>query len=131
MSYVGTLDVLSYPDSNNNNAEIFLNYIVQPKSIPAPLYYWRVIHDPERNEAVGFLGLNDPHTTDDTTHLLCGHVCDQLDWIDLAGTIEDWETAKKGQMTCCAAEDLKLLIDFAPDLSDGSGQWPTLMATGT
>ena len=31
--------------------------------IPAPLYFWKVIHDEVRGEATAFVGLNDPHAS--------------------------------------------------------------------
>ena len=59
--YTGTFGLLEYPDSNNNLKALFL---LQDKYIPAPKYYWKILFNEVTKEAVGFVGLNDPHSED-------------------------------------------------------------------
>ena len=40
--YSGTSGILTFPDTNNNQQQIFL---YEDKYVPAPLYYWKVIQD--------------------------------------------------------------------------------------
>lgn len=92
-----------------------------PYALPVPKYFWKVVHDPSKDEAAAFLGLNDVHSEDVVTYL-CENRCQDLTWIHFEVEEED-----HGHLTCCSAEDLKKLIPDAPDLRGPDGRWPTLM----
>ena len=55
----GTYEVLEFPNKDKKPTGIFLAKI--ESAVPAPKYYWKVVHDPETKRAAAFIGLNDPH----------------------------------------------------------------------
>ena len=56
MVYTGTYGNLQY-----HNQDIFLYEQDGQEWIQAPLYFWKVLHNSIDNEAVAFIGTNDPH----------------------------------------------------------------------
>ena len=80
--YTGTYEWLRYPDKDGVEQPIFL-YIEDGKRwIPAPKYYWKVIHNKATNEAVAFVGVNDPHTPERPEWLCRQDACPGLSWVD-------------------------------------------------
>ncbi len=63
--HTGVLGRLTLPDEDGTMKELFLgcgdDLSSTPGLIHVPLYYWKVLHDPDRKEAVAFVGLNNPH----------------------------------------------------------------------
>lgn len=106
--------------SNNNLRTFFLYKKDSAEYIPAPLYYWKVLHDSVKNEAIAFLGLNDPHATQSPAPL-CQDKCAGISWVD-------WNIGEidSGFMSCCSVEELRGKISFLPDLST-NGEWPKVM----
>ena len=94
--YTGTSGLLQFPDVNNNDQDI---YLYNSQYVPAPLYYWKVLHDPTTNTAAAFIGLNNPHATAAPTEL-CSNTCSQMAWVD-------WEMTDLpgGYMYCCSLEE--------------------------
>ena len=121
MLYTGTVDVLTYMDSANVPTELFLwydGYKQITQGIPAPLYYWKIIYDEANDEGVAFLGLNNPHSLD-VTNYPCENVCNQISWLEKY--VPDIEEEEKGQMTCCAINELADVIDFKPNFTNEQG----------
>ncbi len=56
--YTGTFGQTVYPNVSGEQTPI---YLYAGELVPAPLYYWKVVHDPEAGRAAAFVGLNDPH----------------------------------------------------------------------
>ena len=55
--YQGTQDILSYANKDGVDTELYLDYISRGKvkaKIPIPLYFWKIIHDEEKNEGSDF-----------------------------------------------------------------------------
>ena len=55
--YQGTQDILSYANKDGVDTELYLDYISRGKvkaKIPFPLYFWKIIHDEEKNEGLDF-----------------------------------------------------------------------------
>ena len=63
--YTGTYGQLEYLGT-----PIFLHTDNGESFIPAPLYFWKVIHNAVKGEATAFVGLNDPHASGAPT-LMC------------------------------------------------------------
>ena len=77
--WTGTYGVLQYPDENGNDVDIYLFLDGEKRYIPAPKFYWKVLLDESKNQAVGFVGLNDPHSDDIAAdETFCESVCDQI-----------------------------------------------------
>ena len=94
--YTGTSGILQFPDTNNNNQDIFL---YNSEYVPAPLYYWKVLHDADTNTAAAFIGLNNPHESVAPLEV-CTNTCAQMSWVD-------WEMTDLpgGFMYCCSLEE--------------------------
>jgi len=126
----GTSHTLQYKNSKGRKTDVDLYY--KDVTIPCNKYFWKVIHDVEKNEAIAFVGINDPHYDitgkGDRDRLFkdVPNVCDQLDWV--GWSVDD---ASSGQMICASAEDVfnKGQLDNFPDLSDRKGRWPALIKT--
>merc|ERR1711860_84514 len=80
------------------------------KYVPAPLYYWKVLHDPKSNTSAAFIGLNNPHATERPKEL-CTNVCSSMKWVDWSTTELD-----AGYMYCCSVEDARKEFPSMPDL---------------
>ena len=77
--WTGTFGILSYPDINDNDVDIYLYLDGDDKFIPAPKYYWKVFQDVQSGQAVAFVGLNDPHADDVTEdEMFCNSVCSNI-----------------------------------------------------
>ena len=63
----GSSHNLQYKNKNGDWTDVYLYYKKEKrnskKNIDLPLnkYFWKVVHDVERNEAIAFVGINDPH----------------------------------------------------------------------
>ncbi|XP_023326504.1 uncharacterized protein LOC111699940 isoform X2 [Eurytemora carolleeae] len=108
--HTGTFGVLSYTDVNNEDVPIYLYISGETRYIPAPLYYWKVIHDPSTGSAAAFIGLNNPHATEQPEEL-CNNVCGEMSWVDWSITELD-----SGYMYCCSVEDARKAIPSIPDI---------------
>ena len=79
---------MSYPDLNENEVEIYLLLDGDEKHIPAPKYFWKVLYDEIKEQAVAFIGLNDPHADDiSPDEEFCISVCDLVKGYVLLETI--------------------------------------------
>ena len=63
--YSGTYGFLQYNSTSNTPQDIVLYNEDGNEWIPAPKYFWKVVHNKETNEAVAFIGVNDPHSADE------------------------------------------------------------------
>ena len=120
--YTGTYGILSLRDVNNSNKRIYLYNEDGNKFLSSPLYYWKVVHNPDTNQAMAFVGVNNPYLTSSPTHK-CTNVCDRLSWVDW-----DRKDLDKGYMYCCDVQDFREYVEYLPDLSDANGNWPELLA---
>ena len=80
---------------------------------------WKVVHDPDLNKALVFLGVNNPHTTikdiKDNGFILCPNespdLCSNLGW-----DFKQRKDATKGYLYCCSYHEVKAVISWMPDL---------------
>ena len=76
--WTGTFGVLSYPDENNNDVDIYIYLKGDKKLIPAPKYYWKILQGDDGKFA-GFVGLNDPHSPNiESEDAFCNSVCNEI-----------------------------------------------------
>ncbi len=79
-AYTGTLGNLAYPDKNGVLTPIYLLQITGVNYIAAPKFMWKLLHNPDLNEAVLFVGLNNPYATNTNELNFCTNVCSQISW---------------------------------------------------
>ena len=89
-------------DANNNGL------------IPAPKYFWKLIHEPVSNTATAVIGINNPYNPVMPEDIICPDVCDQIPWVNDA--IFQINNVTKGYTFCCTAAELHKAISFAPNL---------------
>lgn len=113
--YTGTLGTLKHKGIN-----LFL--AKQPgrsgewKRIPVPEFYWKIVHDPVVDEAIVFVGLNNPHFSGENPEIevqICPDICAENKWFFLYQ-----KNVNKGYSYCCSYQDFKGIIDWAPDIGD-------------
>ena len=68
--YTGTYGTLQY-----FNHDMFLYGQDGHLWLQVPLYFWKVVHNPEENEAVAFVGVNNPHESNWPISLCEVHHC--------------------------------------------------------
>lgn len=80
--YTGTYSVLTLADVNGVQQPIYLAFDQNNNGLlPAPKYFWKLIHDPISNTATGVVGINNPHLKSvDPADIFCPDVCDQVPW---------------------------------------------------
>ena len=89
------------------------------KAIPVPLEYWSIVYDSDANQAVGFLGINNPHSEDIKTYK-CKNICKTLKWV--AELIDDFEEENRGHITCCSVKNLQTHIKYIKTLKARNGR---------
>nr|XP_040570009.1 uncharacterized protein LOC121119415 [Lepeophtheirus salmonis] len=116
--YTGTASILKLPNKQSQPTEIKM--FPSLKYVPAPMYYWKVLYDPEANEAIAFIGLNNPYERKAHNHI-CTNICAQTVFDDV-----DFYKFEAGYTMCCEVSQLRMSISSIPDLSK-EGKWPELM----
>jgi len=91
-------------DANNNNI------------IPAPKYYWKIVHDTVGKKATAFIGINNPHIgTVVGSDIFCTDVCGQVNsWANWSNRFE----LPKGYMFCCKVADFHSKVLYSPNLGN-------------
>ncbi|XP_059098835.1 uncharacterized protein LOC131892971 [Tigriopus californicus] len=120
--FTGTFGILKYKGSTGKLKPLYLYPNDGNKWIPVPEYYWKVIHNPETNEAIAFVGYNNPHAKM-APEKMCKNQCSKLSWADW-----NMDNLYSGYMYCCQLEELRESISYLPDLRDANGVWPDLLS---
>ena len=79
--YTGTFGIVTLADINNVQQPIYLAFDNSTGNglIPAPLYYWKVVHDPVANTATAIVGINNPWLNPVPPEaVFCPSVCSQV-----------------------------------------------------
>ncbi|XP_055325389.1 uncharacterized protein LOC129579371 [Sitodiplosis mosellana] len=114
--YTGTYGVFSYPDINGKEQEIYLAYSNTTNGtnrIPVPRFYYKVLIAESINAGIVFIGVNNPHVSDDVVekeYILCPDVGDKVNYID-------WNrrNVTAGYSYACSVPDfIKVVKDLPP-----------------
>jgi hypothetical protein len=94
------------PDSSGTLKEVFLD---KSHLIPVPLFYWKLVHDPEENLAIAFVGVNSPEIfeTIPSNLLICPDICDSTNW-----DFPKKDVAEKGFLYCCSYQSLNEALNW-------------------
>ena len=122
--YTGTLGVLKYKNGHGIPTPVFLakdearsnNQLDNVFSLlPTPEYFWKLAYNPTLDQAIVFIGLNDPHFkgNPELTAQICPDICAKSKWFFLYQ-----KKVEKGYTFCCKYQDFKAIIDWIPDLPD-------------
>ena len=106
--YTGTLGQLTY-----KNKPLFLTQDDHGKPvIRVPEFFWKIVQSPSLNQAIVFIGLNNPAATHATQ--ICPDICVSAHW-----SFPSRQDATKGFLYCCSYQDFKRVVTWAPNLSSG------------
>ena len=74
--FTGTLGQLALKSDEGRMTRIYLSKGKKPY-IPVPEFFWKVVYDPSSDDAVVFVGLNNPHFEGDprTDASICPDQC--------------------------------------------------------
>ncbi|XP_017772299.1 PREDICTED: uncharacterized protein LOC108559507 [Nicrophorus vespilloides] len=105
--YTGTHGQLSYPDDGGRKVDIYLARGRKGMAIPAPLYFWKVVYDPNTFRGVAFITANDYAELDK----FCADICYKIDWIH-------WrkDDLSLGYSFCCDVDDFRRTVKTLPDI---------------
>ena len=114
--YTGTFGVMTLADINGVQQEIYLAFDANNNGLlPAPKYFWKLIHEPISNTATAVIGVNSPYLDPVTPEdIICPDVCDQIPWVNSA--ISAPQNIAKGYTFCCTAAELHKAVSFAPNM---------------
>lgn len=114
--YTGTYGTLTLADVNSAQKPIYLARDANNNNvIPAPKYYWKLVHDPATNKATAFIGINNPHLTSVTgADVFCSDVCNQVGWMTWSNRFD----IPKGYMFCCTSQSLHNVVSHSPNLGN-------------
>lgn len=111
--YTGTFGITTLADIHGVHQPIYLAYDENKNGlIPAPKYYWKVVHDTVSNTATAVIGINNPYGNVKPEEIICTDVCAQITWVKTLKLTD----IRKGYTFCCAVSDLGKAIPYAPDL---------------
>ena len=114
--YTGTYGILTLADVKGVQKPIYLAQDANNNNvIPAPKYYWKVVHDPATNKATAFIGINNPHlSTVVGSDIFCTDVCSQIGWMSWTNRFD----IPKGYMFCCTSASLHSVVSHSPNLGN-------------
>jgi hypothetical protein len=107
---------MTLADINGVQQQIYLAFDANNNGLlPAPKYFWKLIHEPISNTATAVIGINNPYLNPVMPEdVICPDVCDQIPWVNSA--IFELNSIAKGYTFCCTAAELHKAISFAPNL---------------
>ena len=124
----GTFQILQLSSISNSNKdtedEKFSNVALGKNSnIPVPLYFWKLVFNPDQNQAIAFIGINHPILKDidgiPIKYDLCPNesesLCEDMGW-----KFRNRNKAKKGLLYCCSYQSLRLKIPWILNFSNQS-----------
>ena len=96
-------------------------YLVYESSnaIPVPSEYWTIIYDPSVDEAISFLGNNNPHSKDIQSYN-CKNICHDIEWVK--DELDEFEEETEGHVSCCSVKSLQKHISYIMDLKANNGR---------
>ncbi|XP_053688314.1 uncharacterized protein LOC128737661 [Sabethes cyaneus] len=85
--YGGTYGVHTQTDANGDQQPIFLDFDPNgTQRLPAPLIYYKILHDEVNKAGVVLIGVNDIHLTSleavRQQYVLCDDISDKINWIN-------------------------------------------------
>jgi hypothetical protein len=110
--FTGTHGTLTLPDTTGVLREVFLD---KRSLIPVPLFYWKLVHDPEENKAIVFVGVNSPRLYEQIPEdlIICPDICETYHW-----NFPNKNVSEKGFLYCCSYQSFKQSLPWINFLSN-------------
>ena len=116
--YTGVSGQMTLKDVNDKDQPIFLDVDENKKGyLKVPKFFWKIIYDASRRQAIVIVGVNDPFSekiTDDM--FLCKDISDKSEAAWLTKSWKDRKDIWSGLSYVCSYEDLKKAVPTVPDL---------------
>ncbi|XP_022907055.1 uncharacterized protein [Onthophagus taurus] len=113
--HTGTYETLTLPYTIElKPINIYLSSTINgfEKKIPVPKTFWKIIHDPDTETSLAFIGINNPHlTTIEESDIFCNDICDKVNFARF-----DRKNITNGYIFCCELEDFRNTVKDLPDL---------------
>ena len=113
--YTGTHGLLTLPDKKGQQQPIYLATDSNNNvAIPAPKFYWKIVHDPKAGKATAVVGINNPWIDPkEDGALICPDECGRIPWITFQR-----HKLTSGYTFCCTVAQLRRAIPSVPNLGD-------------
>lgn len=84
--WTGTYGIMTLPDINGIHRKMYLDIDDNGvgRKIPVPKIYYKIVIEPETERGIVFIGVNNPHTTDDeiqSDYMLCDDVSESVNYL--------------------------------------------------
>lgn len=121
--YTGVHGVLSLRDRNNVFQQLFLDFDANGRGlIPVPEFYYRVVLHRPTNRGIVFIGINNPHATEQDIqqrHIHCPDVSHFVTWVP-------WSSPGRTSIlrgysyACTVSEFRRVVTNLPPNVTAGS-----------
>ncbi|CAO1419160.1 unnamed protein product [Diamesa serratosioi] len=119
--YTGTRGTLDLLFDSGSKKKIYL-HAGPPSKVPVPEYFWKVVIDKTLQQAVAFIGFNNPYlTTPDLAASLksmCPDICHQLTWLPAELDQVNRRKIHEGYIFCCDVTAFRGIVTEFPDKTD-------------
>lgn len=124
--YAGTSGVLSLPDIDGKDTDIYLND--EEKRFPVPKYLWLIVGGDDKAAAFVILNRNDlqPSSENAENDDVCRSRCDEMPWLTNLTKANAHTKVKRGKVWCC---DLASVTHIASDLPGLNGNKDLLISS--
>jgi len=118
--YTGVYGVTTLPNKQGVETPLYLAKDANNNGlIPVPKLYFRVVIDPTSHKGIVFVGVNNPHLTEEQIkrdYIICTDVSDQVTYIN-------WKTTdiKAGWSYACEVADFLKTVKHLPALTAKGG----------
>ncbi|XP_034108491.1 uncharacterized protein LOC117570766 [Drosophila albomicans] len=118
--YTGVYGVAKLPNKDGVETPLYLARDANNNGlIPVPALYFRVVIEPSTHKGIVFVGVNNPHLTEEQIkrdYVICNDVSDQVTYIN-------WKTTdiKAGWSYACEVADFLKTVKHLPALTAKSG----------
>ncbi|KAF9796170.1 hypothetical protein SFRURICE_010179 [Spodoptera frugiperda] len=113
--YTGTFGISHLQNADGRKIELYL-YTDENNNpvIPVPLFYYKVVYEPQRKCGIVFVGINNPYVSSTEAHQMffCEDLCRgnrDLSWLS-------WhpDSAAEGYTFCCTVPDFRNTVPHLP-----------------
>lgn len=114
--YTGTHGIVTFPDINGIQREIFLNFDENGNGrIPVPKIYYKVLYEPSTASGIVIIGVNNPYATIEEIerdYIFCEDISDRIDWIN-------WQRDDivSGYSYACSVSEFSRVVGHLPNLN--------------
>lgn len=107
--YTGSYGILQLKDMFNKLIDI---YMLPNNLLPVPKYFWKILHNPVKQEGIVFVNLNNPFASNDKNDIFCHDICKESGWQKTK-----FNATKSGLLFCCDYVEFAKIVQTIPKLN--------------